>query len=109
MVVDTVGPDFRGVVGGSPEGSLLHHAAWVGSPEVVRRLLDRGAAPDGGGTSPDSSPLAWAALGSRYHNPGRDYAAVAELLADAGNPVEAVLLDAAHGPLVGWLEERLMV
>ena len=107
VVVATVGPDFRGVVGGSPAGSLLHHAAWVGSPELVRRLLERGAAADGGAASPGESPLGWAAHGSQYDNPGRDYVAVAELLAAAGNPVDAGFLDAAHGPLVGWLEERL--
>jgi len=28
LVVDVVGSGFRGVVGGSPEGTLLHHAAW---------------------------------------------------------------------------------
>ena len=39
LVVDIVGPSFRGVVGGSPEGTLLHHAAWIGSPELVERLL----------------------------------------------------------------------
>ena len=30
LVIELFGPDFRGVVGGSPEGSLLQHAAWVG-------------------------------------------------------------------------------
>jgi hypothetical protein len=32
---------------------------------------------------------------------------VAELLAAAGNPVEPRLLAVAHGPLEGWLEEKL--
>jgi ankyrin repeat protein len=108
VVVETVGADFRGVVGGSPEGTLLHHAAWVGSPVLVGRLLQLGADPAGGAGSGDGTPLAWAAHGSSYHLlPGRDYVAVAELLAAAGNAVEPGLLDAADGPLVDWLEERL--
>jgi hypothetical protein len=36
-----VGADFAGVLGGSPEGSLLHHAAWVGDAALVTRLLTR--------------------------------------------------------------------
>jgi ankyrin repeat protein len=47
LVIDLVGPGFRGVVGGSPEGSLLHHAAWVGDARLVRLLLERGADADG--------------------------------------------------------------
>lgn len=107
VVVDAVGPDFRGVVGGSPEGSLLHHAAWVGDPALIRALLARGAAPHGAGAA-TGTPLAWAAHGSSHHRaPGRDYVAVAELLVEVGNQLEAGLLDDAEGPLYGWLEERL--
>ncbi len=106
-VLDAVGPDFRGVVGGSPEGSLLHHAAWVGDPELVRELLGCGADPTGGGAE-TGTPLGWAAHGSRNHRaPGRDYVQVAELLAAAGNPLEPTLLDGAEGPLYAWLEERV--
>jgi ankyrin repeat protein len=108
VVVDAVGPDFRGVVGGSPEGSLLHHAAWLGAPELVRELLGRGADHAGGAGPKDGTPLAWAAHGSRYHGlEGRDYAAVAELLVSAGDRVEARYLDEADGPLYEWLEERV--
>ena len=109
-VVDTVGVDFRGVVGGSPEGSLLQHAAWVGDPELIRRLLARGADPGPGPGGDGDTPLAWAAHGSQYHAmPGRDYVAVAELLAAAGNIVDAAFLDVADGPLAAWLEERAAV
>ena len=107
VVVETVGPSFRGVVGGSPEGSLLHHAAWVGSPDLVRALLARGADAGSGG-SETGTPLSWAAHGSQYHSlEGRDYMGVAELLVDAGNTVDESLLEVADGPLYGWLEERL--
>ena len=99
-VVDTVGPGFRGVVGGSPEGSLVEHAAWVGDAALVERLLGLGAEP--------GAALGWAAHGSRNHGaPGRDYVAVAEQLAAAGARPEPGLLDDAEGPLYGWVEERL--
>jgi ankyrin repeat protein len=108
LVVELVGPNFRGVVGGSPEGTLLHHAAWVGRPEVVRMLLAHGADPEAGASAELGSPLGWAALASRDHElPGRDYVAVAELLIAAGNPVEPGFVEVAGGPLHEWLNERL--
>jgi len=101
-VVDAVGPGFRGVVGGSPEGSLVEHAAWVGVAALVGRLLALGAEP--------GSALGWAAHGSRNHTvQGRDYAAVAELLVAAGARVEPGLLDDAEGPLYKWLEHHVGV
>jgi ankyrin repeat protein len=105
LVIDQVGPDFRGVVGGSPEGSLLHHASWVGDARLVRLLLERGADAGGGGSG---TPLGWAAHGSQnWEVGGRDYVAVAELLAGAGNPIEPGLVEEADGPLYEWLAERL--
>ena len=108
LVVDQVGVDFRGVVGGSPEGTLLHHAAWVGDPDVVARLLAAGSDPVATSFATFSTPLAWAALGSEHHAlPGRDYVAVAELLAAAGAELEPRFREVAEGALAGWLEERL--
>jgi ankyrin repeat protein len=105
LVIDLVGPDFRGVVGGSPEGSLLQHAAWVGDARLVELLLERGAGAEGGGPG---TPLGWAAHGSQnWELGGRDYVAVAEQLAGAGNRIEPGLLDEADGPLYEWLAERL--
>jgi ankyrin repeat protein len=102
-VIELVGPDFSGVVGGSPEGTLLHHAAWVGDVDVVRELLERGANPDRG----SETPLAWAVHGSQHRDvPGGDYVAVAELLAGAGNDVEPRFLEEAEGPLLDWLAAR---
>jgi ankyrin repeat protein len=104
-VVDAVGIDFRGVVGGSPAGTLLHHAAWVGSPELVRELLARGADATALSGAEFDTPLAWAALGSQHHElPGRDYLAVAEQLVAAGGEVEPRFLEVADGPLAEWLE-----
>jgi len=108
LVVEVVGPDFHGVVGGSPDGTLLHHAAWVGSAEVVEGLLEAGADPSARSEADFATPIAWAALGSQYESiPGRDYARVAELLVAAGNELEPRFLDVAEGELVAWLEERL--
>ncbi len=106
LVIDLVGPDFRGVVGGSPEGSLLQHAAWVGGARLVRLLLERGA--EAGTDGGSGAPLAWAAHGSQNWEIGdRDYVAVAEQLVAAGNRIEAGLLEEADGPLYEWLAERL--
>jgi ankyrin repeat protein len=107
-VVAAVGPDFRGVVGGSPDLPLLGHAAWVGAPALMRRLLAAGADPTIRADAEFDTPLAIAALGSQWHElGGRDYVAVAELLVAAGNAVEPRFLDVADGPLAPWLEERL--
>jgi ankyrin repeat protein len=107
-VVDAVGPDFEGVVGGSPHGPLLCHAAWVGDARVVGELLARGADPHVRGGRGFDPPLAWAAHGSSaYRTPGRDYVAVAELLVEAGAELEPRFLDAAEGPLHDWLAARL--
>jgi hypothetical protein len=107
-VVEAVGPDFSGVVGGSPHGPLLGHAAWVGSVDAVRALLDAGADPSARTNAPFDTPLAIAALGSQWHRiPGRDYVGVAELLVEAGAVVEPRFLEVAHGPLEAWLERRL--
>jgi ankyrin repeat protein len=108
VVLDLVGPDFRGRVGGSPDGPLLAHAAWVGNPELVQTLLERGADASVRAAAAFDTPLGWAALGSQWHElPGRDYVAVAELLAAAGNRIEPRFLAVAHGPLENWLEEKL--
>jgi ankyrin repeat protein len=106
VVVDAAGPDFAGVVGGSPLGTLLQHAAWDGQPDLVERLLERGADPlvDVG----SGSPLGWAVHGSRHGGDGtdEDYIRVAELLAAAGNPIDPGWLAEAEGALHAWIEER---
>ena len=100
-IVEAVGPGFRGVVGGSPEGALVEHAAWVGDAALVERLLELGAEP--------GAALGWTAHGSRNHRAsGRDYVAVAELLLAAGAPLDpAGVLGDAEGPLYAWLAARL--
>jgi ankyrin repeat protein len=106
LVVDLVGPEFFSHAGGGPPGTLLHHAAWVGKPEVVRRLLERGADPLARSGAEFDTPLAWAALGSQYwREPGRDYVAVAELLLEVGAELEPRFAEVAEGPLAERLRD----
>lgn len=107
-VVDVVGVNFRGVVGGSPEGTLLHHAAWMGKADVMRELLDRGADANAPSRADFETPLAWAVWASAHPAfADRDYVAIAEALAGAGAEIEPRFLEAAAGPLREWLEFRI--
>ena len=99
LVIELLGLDFRGVVGGSPEGSLLQHVAWVGSPTLARQLLAAGAVADGA--------LGWAVHGSQNHAiEGRDHAGVASQLVAAGAVIEPAHLEQADGPLAEWLKAQ---
>ena len=107
-VVDALGPNFFGHVGGGPPGTLLHHASWVGDAAIVDRLLERGADPLAPSGAEFDTPVAWAAPGSQYHaSPGRDYVAVAQRLLEAGAQLEPRLAHVAEGPLAGWLAEHV--
>src|SRR5262249_38794445 len=105
LVAELLGPEFRGVVGGSPEGTLLHHAAWVGDPDLVAELLALGADPAARSGAEFDTPLAWAALASQWGE-GRDFVAVAEALAAAGAEIEPRFAGVAEGPLYDWVAER---
>ncbi|WP_157592546.1 ankyrin repeat domain-containing protein [Solirubrobacter soli] len=87
LVVELYGPDFKGVIGGSPLASLISIAAWLGDVERVRFLLAAGAKPDG----------LWAAV----HGSGS--IGVAELLVAAGERIEPAYLEDADSPLYEWL------
>jgi ankyrin repeat protein len=107
-IVDVLGVNFFGHVGGGPPGTLLHHACWVGNPKTVRMLLDRGADPVARSGAEYDTPMAWAALGSQWYRiEGRDYVGVAEELLAAGAELEERFIEVAQGPLADWLEERL--
>jgi Ankyrin repeats (many copies) len=104
-VVEAVGPNFSGVVGGSPEGTLLHHACWLGHVDVVERLLELGADPTATSPADFARPLDWVIHASQYHGlPDRDFVGVAERLVAAGAPLEARYPEVAEGPLAGWLQ-----
>jgi ankyrin repeat protein len=107
IVVDVVGPDFRGVVGGSPAGSLLQHASWLGDPALVAVLLAKGADIGPGPGGRDDTPLGWAVHGSRTGDPEGNHVAVAEILAKAGDPIDPAYLEQADGPLADWLSARV--
>jgi ankyrin repeat protein len=107
-IVDVIGPDFFGHVGGGPPGTLLHHASWVGKPSVVAFLLERGADPQARSGAEFDTPIAWTFLGSQFHElPNRDFVGVAELLVAAGAELEDRFEEVAQGPLADWLDERL--
>jgi ankyrin repeat protein len=106
LVLDVVGPHFSGVVGGSPAGTLLHHAAWIGSVENVERLLERGADPVVR-AGPDT-PLAWAAHGSQDYGSEGDHVGVAERLVAAGAEIEPRFLEIAGESLLEWLQSKSM-
>jgi Ankyrin repeats (3 copies) len=108
VVVDVVGVGFRGVAGGGPAGTLLHHACWVGDADLVGRLLDLGADPIAPSGLLFDTPLAWAFLDSdSWREPGRDFVRVAELLMAAGAELEERFVAVAEGPLAEWLEARI--
>ncbi len=69
--------------------TALHAAAMAGRTDAVRILLAHGASVSVRDREFHAQPLVWAAEGSRNGNgDGRNYAAVARLLLDAGSPVE---------------------
>jgi ankyrin repeat protein len=108
LVVELLGVQFAGVVGGGPPGTLLHHACWVGDGGLVERLLDLGADPVAPSGAEFDTPLAWAVLDSHsWPAPGRDFVRIAELLTERGAELEPRFEEIAEGPLAGWLEARL--
>ena len=104
--IDALGPDFHGVSDGSPDGTLLHHAAWYGDGDGVRKLLAAGARvqrdPDG------ETPLEWAVWSSRHMQRfGLDHLPAAEALVEHGEEILPRYLNIALGPLREWLELQL--
>lgn len=82
--------------------TALHGAAMEGWPDAVRVLLAHGASVTIRDREFHAQPLVWAAEGSRgARGDGRDHAAVARLLLDAGSPVE---WEAGDEPAEGLLE-----
>ncbi|MBI1853941.1 MAG: ankyrin repeat domain-containing protein [Planctomycetes bacterium] len=66
-------------------GTPLHHAAWRGNVDVVRLLVLLGAPVNARDRQFGSSPIAWAAHGSRFcRKSDEDYGAVMTVLLDAG-------------------------
>ena len=82
---------FDPLAPGVDGGTALHAACWVGSVQVVDRLLARGSVPvDARDPTHQSTPLGWAAFGSVHRRAaGGDYPAVARQLAAAGADITA--------------------
>jgi ankyrin repeat protein/GNAT superfamily N-acetyltransferase len=105
LLVDVGAPlAARGELGGSP----LHHAAWNGRGGTVDALLRRGADPLAVAPPPTSStPLAWAAHGSRYAGAHGDaYYGIGRRLVHEGDVRDPELADVATGQLSDWLAGR---
>lgn len=82
--------------------TALHSAAMAGWADAVRVLLSHGASVTVRDREFHGQPLVWAAEGSRgAHGGGRDHAAVARLLLDAGSPSD---WEAGDEPAEGILE-----
>lgn len=78
-------PAWEGPWGGTP----LHHAAWRGNLPLVRALLSLGAPVNRRDREFGSTPVAWAAHGSRhFRDADDDYVAIIDLLIDAGSEIE---------------------
>jgi Ankyrin repeats (many copies) len=80
---------------GKDGATALHAAAYSGSADTVRLLLDRGAGIEARDTSWDSTPLDWAAVGSGYRprdNPSPDWVATIRTLIEAGASTAGVTL-----------------
>jgi ankyrin repeat protein/GNAT superfamily N-acetyltransferase len=105
LLVDVGAPlDARGDMGGTP----LHQAAWHGRGGTVDLLLRRGADPIALSDAPTkSTPLAWAAHGSRYADSGGDaYLGIGTRLVREGAVRDPELADLAAGGLADWLAGR---
>jgi Ankyrin repeats (3 copies)/Ankyrin repeats (many copies) len=76
----------------------LHRAAMGGHPEAVKTLLRFGAPKDALDGMFAAPPMVWAVEGRGHAQPGTDHVAVAQLLIDAGSPVDWTPPPGAPGP-----------
>jgi ankyrin repeat protein/ribosomal protein S18 acetylase RimI-like enzyme len=105
LLVDIGAPiEARGEMGGGP----LHHAAWNGRGGTVDLLLRRGADPVAiSGPPTNSTPIAWAAHGSRYAGVHGDaHYGIGRRLVHEGGVRDPELADVATGQLSDWLAGR---
>jgi ankyrin repeat protein len=77
-------------------GTVLHAAAYAGSAEVVRVLLDRGADIESRDPNWNSPPLDWAAVGSGERpdtNPAADWTGTVRVLLEHGASTAEITLE----------------
>jgi hypothetical protein len=80
---------------GENHTTALHAAAYAGSADSVRLLLNRGADIEARDKSWNSTPLVWAMVGSGEkprHNPTADWVATVRTLLDAGAATQEITL-----------------
>jgi ankyrin repeat protein len=80
---------------GEDGGTLLHTAAYSGSADVVRVLLERGADPEAKDAQWESTALDWAAVGSGERpatDPAADWVRTVQILLEAGASIEGIEL-----------------
>jgi hypothetical protein len=83
----------------SEGATLLHMAAWRGQVDMVKLLVSLGAPVNVRDTQHGSSPIAWAAHGSRWCRSADDeYCAIADVLIDAGSEYAATFNKAGEPP-----------
>lgn len=82
---------------GQENATALHWAAFLGNSEIVRELLQRGAAIDVKGDDHDGTPLSWGIYGSVHSWTCRkgDYAGTVRALLDAGALPPSVVEEAS--------------
>jgi hypothetical protein len=80
---------------GEDGGTALHAAAYAGSAEVVRLLLERGADLEARDATWHSTPVVWAKVGSGErprHNPHPDWPTTVRTLIEAGASLADITL-----------------
>jgi ankyrin repeat protein len=84
-----------GARGGDDGGTALHAAAYAGSAETVRLLLDRSAAIDARDSTWNDTPMGWAIVGSGERpttSPDPDWIATVRTLIEAGASTAGITL-----------------
>ena len=91
------------------DGTPLHQAAWFGSPENARLLVEAGADIDAWEKCHDMTPLGWAVHGSRYSGDAETrqdaYLPIVKLLLDAGSTLKYPAGTPATIPYLNRLRE----
>jgi ankyrin repeat protein len=83
---------------GEQGGTVLHHAAWWGHPDVVDLILEHNPPLEVRCTAYEGTPLDWAVHGS-FSSPNRDtgdYVSIVESILAAGAPPSTGLINAAR-------------
>lgn len=89
---------FNPDVGDKDGVTALHRAAMAGHRDAVATLIRFGARMDALDSMFSGTPLLWAVAGRHHAQPGSDHVAVAQILIDAGSPLDWTPPPGAPGP-----------